>query len=141
MKATWLYRIAAVLLVLFALGHTFGFLHFKPPTAEGVAVHNAMNNVTFQVRGETLSYGGFYVGFGLFVTAYLLFAAFLAWHLSGLAGKNPRLIGSLGWGLFAVQVASAALSFIYFAGPPTVFSSILAGCLGWAAWMVQGTRG
>src|SRR6266700_894466 len=106
MKATWLYRIAAVLLVLFALGHTFGFLHFKPPTAEGVAVHNAMNNVTFQVRGETLSYGGFYVGFGLFVTAYLLFAAFLAWHLGGLAARDPAAIGALGLAFFAVQVVS-----------------------------------
>jgi len=26
MKATWLYRTAAVLLVLFAAGHTYGFL-------------------------------------------------------------------------------------------------------------------
>ncbi len=141
MKAAWLYRTAAVLLVLFALGHTFGFLHFKPPTQEGVAVHNAMNNVTFQVRGATLSYGGFYVGFGLFVTAYLLFGAFLAWYLAGLAGKAPRVASTLGWGLFAVQIASAALSWIYFAGAPTAFSSVLAACLGWAAWLVQGNKG
>ncbi len=123
MKATWLYRIAAVLLVLFALGHTIGFLSFKAPTPEGVAVHIAMNNVHFQV------------------TAYLLFAAFVAWHLSGLAGKTPQLIGTLGWGLFAVQVASLALSWIYFAGPPIAFSGVLAVCLGWAAWIVQGARG
>jgi hypothetical protein len=140
MKATWLYRIATVLLVLFALGHTFGFLHFRPPTPEGVAVHDAMNNVHFQVRGENLSYGGFYVGFGLFVTAYLLFAAFLAWYLAGLVGTAPRVASTLGWGLFAVQVASLVLSFIYFAGPPTVLSGVLAACLGWAAWIVQGAK-
>ena len=28
MKATWLYRAAAVVFVLFALGHTLGFLEF-----------------------------------------------------------------------------------------------------------------
>ena len=140
MKATWLYRIAAVLLFLFALGHTFGFLYFKPPTPEGVAVHDAMNNVHFQMGSATSSYGGFYVGFGLFVTAYLLFGAFLAWYLSGLVSKAPRVASTLGWGLFAVQVASLALSWIYFAGPPIVFSSILAVCLGCAAWQVQGTR-
>ena len=140
MKATWLYRIAAILLVLFSLGHTIGFLNFKPPTPEGIAVHNAMNNVHFQMSGASLSYGSFYVGFGLFVTAYLLFVAFVAWHLSGLAGKTPQLIGTLGWGLFAVQVASLVLSWIYFAGPPIAFSGVLAVCLGWAAWSVQGAR-
>jgi hypothetical protein len=45
MNATLLYRIASVLLLLFALGHTVGFLKFKPPTAEGVAVRDAITNV------------------------------------------------------------------------------------------------
>lgn len=53
MNATLLYRIASVLLLLFAVGHTIGFLNFKPPTPEGVAVRDAMNNVHFQVRAET----------------------------------------------------------------------------------------
>jgi len=60
MSATLLYRIASVLLLLFALGHTVGFLKFKPPTAEGVAVRDAMTNVHFQVSGR----GGFYRGLG-----------------------------------------------------------------------------
>jgi len=46
-----------VLFVLFAAGHTFGFLNFKPPTAEGLAVRDAMNNLHF---GADLSYGAFY---------------------------------------------------------------------------------
>jgi hypothetical protein len=48
MKATVLYRIASGLLVLFAVGHTLGFLNFKPPSPEGLAVREAMNNVHFQ---------------------------------------------------------------------------------------------
>jgi len=63
MRATLLYRIASVLLLLFALGHTVGFLKFKPPTAEGVAVRDAMTNVHFQVSGRDYTYGGFYRGF------------------------------------------------------------------------------
>jgi len=93
MKATLLYRIASVLFVLFAAGHTFGFLSFKPPTAEGLAVRDAMNNVHF---GANLSYGGFFVGFGLYVSLYLLFSACVAWHLGGLAGRLPQAIGALG---------------------------------------------
>ncbi len=137
MNATLLYRIASVLLLLFAVGHTIGFLNFKPPTPEGVAVRDAMNNVHFQVRGGNFTYGGFYIGFGLFATAYLLFSAFLAWHLGGLAQNNPQAIGALGWAFFAVQMVSLVLSWIYFFVPPAVFSALVAACLGWAAWLVQ----
>jgi len=94
MKATWLYRIAAILLLLFATGHTVGFLKFVPPTPEGQAVMNAMDNVHLQ-PGATYTYGGFYRGFGFFLTVYLLFAAFLAWHLGELARKHPAAAGSL----------------------------------------------
>ena len=37
MSATLLYRIAAGLLLLFAVGHTLGFLGFKPASVEGLA--------------------------------------------------------------------------------------------------------
>lgn len=136
MSARLLYRISAVLFVLFAAGHTFGFLNFKPPTAEGLAVRDAMMNVHFQVGHASFSYGGFYVGFGLYVTAYMLFSAFLAAHLSGLAGSAPRAVGGLGWIFCGVQVASLILSAIYFSVAPAIFSGMLAACLGWAALQV-----
>jgi len=134
--ARLLYRIAAVLLILFAAGHTVGFLRFQPPTPEAAAVRDAMTNVHFQVRGSSFSYGGFYVGFGLFATLYLLFAAFLAWHLGNVAATNPHAIGALAWGFVAVQVVSFALSWIYFAPPPAILSALVAACLGWAAWLI-----
>jgi hypothetical protein len=136
MKAITLYRIASVLLVLFAAGHTFGFLKFKPDSAEGLAVRDAMNNVHFQVGGSNLSYGGFYTGFGLYATLYLLFAAFLAWHLGSMASTNPQAIGALGWVFCAVQLVSLILSWKYFLVPPVVLSGLLAVCSGWAAWLV-----
>ena len=67
MTATLLYRIAAVVLLLFAAGHTFGFLKFQPPTPEGVAVRDAMDNVQFKLGSRSYTYGDFYRGFGLFV--------------------------------------------------------------------------
>ena len=107
MRTSLLFRIAAVLLLFFALGHTVGFLRFRPPTAEGVAVLDAMNNVHFRVGNATSSYGGFYVGFGLFVTAYLLFSAVLAWQIGSMTRRAPGAVGGLGyglgWSLFAVR--------------------------------------
>lgn len=127
-----LYRIAAVLLIFFAAGHTYGFLKFKPPSPAALAVRDAMAT-PFQVAGSTFSYQGFYVGFGLFVTVYLLFSAYLAWHLSWLATAAPASIGFLGWIFAAVQAASFVLSCIYFSIPPATFSGILTICLVWAA--------
>lgn len=140
MTATLLYRIAAVVLVLFAAGHTFGFLKFTPPTPEGVAVREAMDNVRFTLGSKSYTYGDFYRGFGLFCTAYLLFAAFLAWHLGSLARSNPQAIGTLGWVFFGLQLASIVLSWKYFVPPPAIFSAVLAVLTGWAAWLVSGTK-
>jgi hypothetical protein len=125
------YRIAAALFVLFAVGHTFGFLSFKPPTAEAAAVRESMDRVQF-MGGH--SYGGFYVGFGLYIGAYLLFSAFLAWGLGNLAGKAPQAVGPVAWSFFGLQLAGAALSANYIGAPPGVFSGLTAICLGWGAW-------
>jgi hypothetical protein len=129
-----LYGIAAVLFILFALGHTIGFLTLKPPTPEALAVRDSMMNVHFQIRGATLSYGGFYEGFGLNISAYLFFSSILAWHLSGLTVRQPQAIGILGWAFFALQLAGLALSWIYLAGGPVIFSGVMALCLGLAAF-------
>jgi hypothetical protein len=140
MSATLLYRISAFVLVLFAAGHTLGFLQFKAPTPEGVAVQQAMDNVSFSMGGKSLTYGDFYRGFGLFCTAYLLFAAFLAWHLGAVARSTPQAIGALGWVFFGLQVIGIVLSWKYFILPPTIFSAVLAVLTGWAAWLVKTTK-
>ena len=136
-RATLLYRIASGVLVLFAAGHTFGFLRFKPSSPKALAVRESMDSVRFQVGRSTFSYGGFYKGFGLYITVYLLFAAFLSWRLGALAGADPRAIVALGWAFFAVQVASLVLSWIYFSAPPAILSALLAIGLGWAALLTQ----
>lgn len=136
-KATLLYRIASVILILFAAGHTFGFLTLRPPSAEGRAVYEAMQTVHFQIGGSVFSYGGFYTGFGISITANILFLALLTWRLGTLAATDPQAIGLLGWGLFALQVASFILSWMYFSIQPAMLSGLLALCLGWAAWIVR----
>jgi hypothetical protein len=140
MKPTLLYRIASGLLVVFAASHTSGLLTFNASTPEVRGVREAMDNVHFQFMGANCSFGGFYIGFGLLFTAYLLFSAFLAWHLGGLARKNPQAIGALGWSFFAVQAASLALSWTYFFIAPVAISALVAVCLGWAAWLVKVNR-
>lgn len=136
MNARLLYRVAAVILVLFALGHTFGFLRFKPPTPQGIEVRDAMERVQFKVAGQTFSYGGFYRGFGLTITAYLLFLAVLAWQLGTLSAAHTAGLATLAWSLVVVQMVALVLSFLYFSIEPTLLSALLTICLAWAAWLV-----
>ena len=137
MSATLLYRIASVVLILFAAGHTTGFLTFKPASPEGIAVHDAMDSVHFTVGSNSFTYGGFYRGFGLYITAYLLFSALVAWHLGGVAASRPDAIGILGWAFFALQLASIVLSWLYFFPVTAVFSAAAAVCVGWANWLAR----
>ena len=140
MTATLLYRIASVVLVLFAVGHTVGFLKFAPTTPEGRGVWDGMKNVSFPVGSATATYEQFYTGFGLFATAYLLFAAYLAWCLGSLARTTPSAIVPLAWGFFALHVLSIVLSWRYFLLPPIVLSALAALATGWAAWLVQSAK-
>ncbi len=120
------FRIAAVLLLVFAVGHTFGFLSFQPSTAEGRAVWAAMNTVRFSVGHSTFSYGGFYIGFGLFVTGFQLFMAWLAWQLGSMSRRGARDARTIAWGMLAVQIVGVALSLRYFSAGPAVFSAMTA---------------
>lgn len=131
MSGRWMFRIAAIVLVLFAVGHTVGFLTFRAATEEGRAVWQSMQAVHFSVGSSTFSYGGFYVGFGLCITLFYLFAAFVAWRLSAANSDAARqLMQPLGWALVTLQCAGAMLSWVYFGVAPLVLSLAAAGLIG-----------
>lgn len=140
MKPSLLYRIASILFILFAVSHTIGLLSTNAPSPEVAGVRAVMNSVHWRFMGSDITYGGIYLGFGLLLTAALLFSAFLAWHLGWLARTNPRAIGGLGWAFFAFAIANLALSWIYFFAGPIVASTLVAVCLGWAAWGIRAAK-
>src|SRR5258706_13059966 len=136
MSATLLYRMAAVLFVLFAVGHTYGFLTLRPPSAEGRAVYDAMNTVRFEIDGRSFTYGAFYRGFGLSCTASMILSAFLCWDLGGLARSAPAAVGALGWVFFTVHGVGVVLSFLYFGPPPIVRPPLVSTIVGLVAFLV-----
>jgi hypothetical protein len=135
MTATRLYRVAAIVFVLFAVGHTYGFLSLRAPSPEGRAVYDSMNAVRFELHGRSYSYGDFYRGFGLSCTVSTLLSAFLSWHLGQLARSTPTAAGFMGWAFFILQLPGVVLSFLYFGPPPMVLSALVALILGCAAWL------
>jgi hypothetical protein len=133
MKSAILFRVVAFVFLLFTAGHTFGFLTFKSPTPEGVAVMDAMNRVQFSIgANQTSSYGNFYRGFGLSISAAQLFSAFLAWQLGAMAKRGSKEVKTLGWGLFVWQLPGLVLSFLYFGVPPMVLGLVVTILIGWA---------
>jgi hypothetical protein len=133
MKPVVWFRITAVVILLFAVGHTFGFLAFRPSTTEGRAVWLVMNSVRFAEGHSTFSYGGFYVGFGLFITAFQLFAAWFAWLLGSMAQESAPRVCAIAWGMFTLQLVEIGLSLRYFSGGPAVLSAMAAASLAMAA--------
>ncbi|MGO9519391.1 MAG: LIC_13387 family protein [Candidatus Korobacteraceae bacterium] len=134
MKASVLYRIASILLVLFAVGHTLGFR--KIDASWGVdSLVASMRTIHFDAQGFSRTYWDFYTGFGLFVTVFMLFAAYLAWQLSALPAQTLRGMRGITWAFALCFVAVTVLSWTYFFIAPVVFSSVVTICLVGAAWL------
>ena len=131
------FRAAAVFLLLFAAGHTVGFLGFKPPTAASQAVWSSMNSVRFVSGGSSFSYGGFYVGFGLFITLFFVCEALLAWYLGGMAQRGIREASPIAGGMVALHLIGLGLSWRYFSFGPVIMSVIVAALLSMAAFTAR----
>ncbi len=134
MKASLFYRIAAVLILLFDIGHTIGFLQHDPEWKVDSLI-GSMKSIRFDIQGFSRSYWDFFVGFGLFVTVFLLLSAVVAWQLGGLETETLRRVRGIGWSLAICFVLLTFLSFKYFFILPLIFSIVIAVCLMVAAWL------
>ena len=134
MKASMFYRIAAVLLLLFAVGHTLGFRQSDPKWGVD-ALLGSMRSIHFDAQGFTRTYWDFFSAFGLFFSVFLLFAAVLAWVLGGLPAETLARVRSIAWALAICFVAVTALSWRYAFTTPIVFSTLITVCLITAAFL------
>src|SRR5215471_4548419 len=133
MKASILYRIASVLLILFAIGHTMGFRRVDPRWGVDSLI-NQLRSTHFNVQGFNRTYWDFFTGFGLFVTILLLFAAIVSWQMGGLPRETLSSMSLITWGLAICFVIVTFLSYQYFFIVPVIFSGLVTICLLLAAW-------
>jgi hypothetical protein len=127
-----LYRAAAVLLVLFAAGHQFGFRQVDP-SWQADAVVQSMRTTRFAVQGFTRDYWSFFSGFGFFVTVLLIFSALLAWQLGGVSPEVRAGLALARWSLAIAYAAIAVLTWRYFFLAPGILATLVAICLAVAA--------
>jgi hypothetical protein len=131
-KASVLYRITAVLLLLFDAGHTSGYPWSNPKWGVDLG---SIQSTHFSVMGFSRTYWDFYVGFGLFVSVFLLLAVVLAWQLGGLPPATLALMRGTAWTFALCFAAITVLSWKYFFIIPIVFSAVITLCLTAAAWL------
>jgi hypothetical protein len=130
------YRLAAYVLVLYALGHTLGAVvstpDFGPRSAEVVT---AMKTVHVVSQGADCTWYGFYRGFGYFVSIFFVYSLVMAWHVGGRTREQRVALLPLTWALVACYAASIVTGFLYFFPIPILFSTVVTlllgiGCVG-----------
>jgi hypothetical protein len=136
MKASIFYRIAAVLLLLFALGHTLGFRQ-SDPTWGVDALLGAMRSIHFDVQGFSRTYWDLFQAAGFCVGVFYFFAAILAWQLGGLPAATLALMRGTAWAFALCFAAITVVSCKYLFALPIVFSAVITLCLIAAAWLSE----
>lgn len=136
MNTARLLRIAAVIFLLFALGHWFFSPWLMGVQGEALRTLTAVAQADNPVFGFSRSYWDFHVGFGHMVGVTFLMEAALLWLLArivtrlGAASSIRSLLGVLA----VANVAIAALQVAYFFWPPIILS-LLATALLTLAWL------
>jgi hypothetical protein len=139
MKPAILYRLAAVLLLLFAAGHLFGFTQSDPKWGVD-AMLAEMHSIRFDMGGFQRTWWDFYLAAGLSAGLFYMFAAVLAWQLGGLTPETRAQMRGVPWAFAAAFAAIAAVSWIYLFLIPILFSTAITLCLAAAAWVSSSAR-
>ncbi len=134
MKASLFYQIAAVLLLLLAAGHTFGFSQ-SDPTWGVDAVVGSMRSIHFDIQGFSRTYWDFFVAAGYSVGVFYLFAAVLAWQLGGLPAEALAAMRVTAWAFAFCFAAITIVSWSFLFIIPIGFSLLITICLAAAAWL------
>jgi hypothetical protein len=139
MKASLIYRIVAVLLLLFAVGHTVGFQQSDP--SWGVdALLGLMRSSRFDVQGFSRSYWDLFLAAGFSVGAFYVFSAVLAWQLARLHAETLATMRVGVWAFALCFAVITLLSVRYLFVIPIVFAVVITACLSAGAWL-SGRKG
>ena len=126
MKHFTLFRIAAYLTLLFCAGHTAGgMLAQKSLGPASDAVFDAMKSTHFTFNGADCTWYGFWFGFGLTVSAFLVLVAVTALVLDRVTPDAWPQVQVIAWTLIVAMAFNGVLAWRYFFAGPTVFSLII----------------
>jgi len=134
MKTSIAYRVTAILLLLFAAAHGFGFTQHDPRWGADALVAS-MQSLHFDVQGFDRSYWDFYLAGGYSTDVFVLFSAVLAWQLGGLPAEVLGRLRVITWCFALCFAAVTGVAFTYLFIPPIAFSAVMTLCLTLGAWL------
>ena len=132
MTASLFYRIAAVLLLLFAAAHTLGFNQTDPSWGVDPLLFG-MRATHFDALGSSRPLWDFFLAAGYTVGALYLFAAVLAWQLGGLTNESLARLRITRWAFALCFAGVALISWLYLFIVPVAFAAAITVCLAIAA--------
>ena len=132
-----LLRIASIIALLFAAGHTAGapWTPTKGIAEQGLVM--MMKGVHFDVMGTQRTYFDFYQGFGVSISVYLLAQAIILWQAGDIAKANAAAARPIMLTMLASYVAISVITVMYFFAAPIVLSALACVLIAWA-WLKAG---
>jgi len=124
MTTTLLLRIASVISLLFAVGHTLGGLKRWSPMGEN-DVLKAMTDVRFEIMGDNRSYLDFFMGFGWSISVAMLLQTALLWQMAALARAEAAQVRPMIAMFTLATLASGVIAWLFILPVPALFSAAL----------------
>lgn len=124
MTTTLLLRVASVISLLFALGHTLGGMKHWSPMGDN-DVLKAMTSARFDVMGTSRSYLDFYMGFGWSLSVALLLQSVLLWEIASLARADALRVKPIIAAFALATLASGIIAWLFIFPVPALFSLAL----------------
>ena len=126
MKSITVFRSASVLLFIFCLMHTGGgMLAQKSLGPASDTVFDAMKRTHFSFNGADCTWYGFWFGFGLTASIFLLLSAIVAWELERIPNELWPSLKVIAWAFVFSHVANTVLAWEYFFAGPGVFGIVI----------------
>ncbi|AKF11801.1 LIC_13387 family protein [Sandaracinus amylolyticus] len=122
LTTTLFLRLAAVLTVLYALGHTSGYPWTPALGPEHAPVIEQMQTLRFEAEGAIRTYWDFYVGFGVIISGLMIALGVVLWQLGTLAREDALRVRPIAATIAISFAVNAVLSQLYFFALPTMFA-------------------
>jgi hypothetical protein len=120
------FRTASVLLFVFCILHTAGgMLAQKSLGPASDAVFESMKRVHFDFNGADSTWYGFWFGFGITASIFLMLSSVVAWQLDQVPSELWPRVQVISWAFVVAHAANTVICWMYFFTGPSVFSTLI----------------
>jgi len=136
MTTTLTLRIAALISLLFTIGHSLGGLQKWSPN-EHNPVLTAMTDVRFDMMGMSRSYLDLYLGLGWTLSIFMLLQTALLWQMGTLARTNAAQVRPMILAFLLATLAGGVIAWQLIFPVPVIFCAVLLLALAAAYWTAR----